>query len=217
MVVIRRETGLSARIRLVGLPPRRPRGFSCSCAARSPPPWRASFVVWLGCDTPRGPRRRFRRGANGPDEAQEFAPDGRRRPVVYFSRAPSGCDSAGATGAVPPRDRVDLVTGALLALEERPPAGGPVPVRPGRFNHDPSQMGIALGDPAAACPGAAGVSGHRAALAHQLRGPTKAPSTWPSSATIVAADTCAIPRRACSASITTRIGAGAVCTASSEA
>ena len=74
-----------------------------------------------------------------------------------------------------PRDRVDLVTGALLALEERPPAGGPVPVRPGRLNDDPSQMCIAgLGNAATADPVAAGMlAGHRAAIAHQLRGPGK--------------------------------------------
>ena len=41
--------------------------------------------------------------------------------------------------------------------------------------------------------------------------------TWPSSATIVVADTCAIPRSACSAAITVRLGSGAVCPASSRA
>ena len=38
--------GLSARVRLEGLPPRRPRGFSGSSAARPPLSCRARFVVW---------------------------------------------------------------------------------------------------------------------------------------------------------------------------
>ena len=75
-----------------------------------------------------------------------------------------------------PGDRFYLLTDGLLALEERPPPGRPVSVRPGRLNHDAPQVGIAgLGDPAAADPVTAGVlAGHRAAVAHQLPGPAKA-------------------------------------------
>ena len=64
----------------------------------------------------------------------------------------------------------------MLALEERPPPGRPVPVRPGRLNHDAPQVCIpGLGNAAAVDPGTAGMlAGHRAAVAHQLPGPAKA-------------------------------------------
>ena len=118
----------------------------------------------------------FHRRPNRPDEAQEFAPDGRHDLLFAFPPRRQGAIARVQPVLRLPGDRFHLFTDGLLTLEERPPPGRPVSVRPGRFNHDAPQVRIAgLGNAAAADPVTAGVlAGHRAAVAHQLPGPAKA-------------------------------------------
>ena len=118
----------------------------------------------------------FHRRPNRPDEAEEFAPDGRHDLLFAFPPRRQGAIARVQPVLRLPGDSFHLLTDGLLTLEERPPPGRPVPVRPGRLNHDAPQVCIAgFGNAATADPVAAGMlAGYRAAIAHQLRGPAKA-------------------------------------------
>ena len=104
-------------------------------------------------DGPSAPRLGFHRCPNRPDEAQEFAPDGRHDLLFTFPPRRQGAIARVQPVLRFPGDRFHLFTDGLLTLEERPPPGRPVSVRPGRFNHDAPQVRIAgLGNAAAADP-----------------------------------------------------------------
>src|SRR6202035_3585968 len=64
----------------------------------------------------------------------------------------------------------DLFRNPFLALAQSGPFGGSVPITPGGFDNDASEMSVAcFGDTAPVLPLSAGVlAGHRAAVPHQL-------------------------------------------------
>ena len=106
------------------------------------------------------PRLRCRRlavgfhvDADGPDEPQQLATD--RGHHLLFTFAPRGqCAVAGVQPVLRlPRDRFHLGTDGGLALAQRGAHRRAVPIGPGRFDDDATEMGIArFGNPAAPGP-----------------------------------------------------------------
>ena len=141
----------------------------------------------------------FRFDADGPDEAQQFAPHGgddlalvlacRRQPGIAF-REPDLCL---------PGDLLDGFRHSFLSLAQPGADGWPVPITPGRFNNDAPEMRVArFGNAPASRSLAAGVlTGHRAAVTHQVAVQFSKRVMLPNSATIVTAEISAMPRKAC--------------------
>ena len=72
-------------------------------------------------DGPSAPRLGFHRCPNRPDEAQEFAPDGRHDLLFTFPPRRQGAIARVQPVLRFPGDRFHLFTDGLLTLEERPP------------------------------------------------------------------------------------------------
>ena len=70
---------------------------------------------------PNAPRLGFHRRPNRPDEAEEFAPDGRHDLLFAFPPRRQGAIARVQPVLRLPGDSFHLLTDGLLTLEERPP------------------------------------------------------------------------------------------------
>ena len=147
-----------------------------------------------------------------PDEAEQLTPHRGHDLLLVLAPSPSSTPVATVQPVLRlPGDRLHLLAQPFLALAQRGTLAGPMAVGPGRLDHDAPQVRVArLGDrPAPHLVPARVLARHHAAVAHQLSRMREA-RELSELATIVTADTFAIPRSACRAAITSRIASGAV-------
>jgi len=110
--------------------------------------------------------------ANGPDEAEQFATDSRDDVRLGFAARREASVTIMKTELGLPGNRFDGLAQVALSLTKRQPAARPMLIRPGRFEEDAPQMGVAgLGDVTAPSARTTGVlAGNDTTVAHQLAG-----------------------------------------------